>query len=100
MANQLQTPRPQWFKEYSFKADYKVADLSPYSLDALLVDFAKDRNLLTAYWQRVFKQGDPTLAGGCDNDCLVNELCYIVQTELAAPSPRCDSLLGIFHSYN
>ena len=96
----MQTPRPQWFKEYSFKADYQLADLSPYSLDALMNTFAQNRDLLTTYWQRAYKYGDPSLAQGCDNDCLRYELCHVVRTEFGAPSPRCDALLTQFNSLN
>ena len=100
MANQLLTTRPQWFKEYSFRADYQLSDLSPASLDALTTEFANNPVKLYTYWQRVFKMGDPTLKAGCDNDCLLAELCRVVRTEFGAPSPRCDLLTRIFHSVN
>ena len=97
LANQLVNTRPQWFKEYSFREDYQLSDLSPASLDGLTTTFANNRDKLYTYWQRVFKMGDPTLKAGCDNECLLDELCRIVRTEFGAPSPRCDTLTEIFH---
>lgn len=39
--------------------------------------------------------GDTSLARGCDNNCLANQLCQVVQN-IHNNSPRCVELQNIF----
>lgn len=45
-ANLTPDQNPRWFKEYSFKEEYGLKDLSPKSIDGLVKRFATDRELL------------------------------------------------------
>lgn len=80
---------PRWFKEYSFKQEYNVPNLSPASLDQLTKNFVRDDQLLLKYWRNYVKMGDPHLEQGCDQGCLFNTYCRIVTTEYFDKS-KCD----------
>lgn len=72
---------PVWFKEYSFAEFYGLKDLSPASLDGLLVKFAENPDLLREYWVFKKKQGDPEMQRGCDDECLMQHLCEAATTQ-------------------
>lgn len=82
---------------YSFKEEYGLDDLSPSSLDKLVTRFAKDKDLLTKYWQYRYKLADPTLEKGCDKACLLDNLCTIV-TNQVFDNRKCDELKKIFNN--
>lgn len=92
----LPNSKPHWQKMYSFKEEYGLDDLSPRSLDQLVTRFAKDKNLLTKYWQYRFKLADPTVEKGCDKKCLLNNLCTIV-TNQVFDNRKCNELKKIFN---
>lgn len=89
---------PEWFHEYSFRKAYGTVDLSPAALDALTTRMSRDPALLRVYWQNKVKQGDPSLAIGCDNECLAGELCALVTTwaEPGLANGRCAELSKAF----
>lgn len=96
-ANEKPSKEPVWYKEYSFKNEYDVQNLSPIALDGLLSEFATDLKKLQTYWQYNVKQSDAFLELGCDNDCLLRELCKIVTTEYRAENKRCEQLMEQFY---
>lgn len=69
--------------------------MSPASLDDLVQDFAEDPAKLLNYWEHKVKQGDTSLAVGCDEECLSHHLCEIVTTEFGN-NPRCDQLMDVW----
>lgn len=73
-----------------------MKNLSPVSLDRLLSEFALDPKKLQTYWQYNVKQSDIFLAIGCDDACLLRELCKIVTTEYRAKNKRCEQLIEQF----
>lgn len=97
-ANLNASSSPNWFRQYTFSEAYNVTDLSPASLDELMTSFASDPELLTLYWMQYVKMGDPSLADGCENECLSKLLGEIVTTEFGSDNPRRDELLELFWS--
>ncbi|XP_058823032.1 sphingomyelin phosphodiesterase-like [Topomyia yanbarensis] len=91
-ANQHPTRKPNWFKEYTFKANYGLNDLSPNSLDGLVHKLANSESDLLQYWQLKQKSADPLLTEGCDQNCLRSALCAIVRTEYGDDA-ACERLL-------
>ncbi|XP_058823057.1 sphingomyelin phosphodiesterase 1-like [Topomyia yanbarensis] len=92
-ANQHPDRNPLWTKEYSFKEQFNLADLSPVSLDGLLQKFAHTEAELLQFWKLKQKQADPMLASGCDRVCLRETLCTIVRTEYGDDA-ACSRLLA------
>lgn len=97
-ANLNREQKPNWFKEYTFSEAYKVKNLSPDSLDRMLTAFAMDHSLLELFWQHKGKMGDPHLRIGCDDNCLLNELCAITRqfSDLEAANLKCNQLTEVF----
>lgn len=87
--------RPRWFKEYSFRDEFGIKDLSPKSVDDLFERFARDPELLRKYHD--FKKGrsDPGLETPCDHACLKNDLCNLAVTTFKNQK-RCKELLAIY----
>jgi hypothetical protein len=88
---------PRWFKQYSFKEDFGLKDLSPASLDQLVHSMVRDRKRLHQFWTYKVKGGDPTLEKGCDEDCEMSTLCEIVITEFSNQK-KCDELVNILNT--
>lgn len=80
---------PQWFKLYSFKEQFKLQNLSLFSLDDLLHRFAGDSNFLLQYWKLKMKHGDPIMHLGCDKKCQTQTICDIVVNEIG-DNKKCD----------
>lgn len=97
-ANERPAANPEWFREYAFREAFDVADLAPATLDALLTRLSGDAALLQRYWQYKVKLGDPSLARGCDNECLADELCALASTQATpdARNARCQQLMSAF----
>lgn len=93
-ANQNPGRRPIWELLYDFGVDFSLQNLSPAALDTLVNRFATNNAELTRYWQNKVKRGDPSLAAGCDNACLLNHLCEIV-TNQYGDNRRCNALRQI-----
>lgn len=91
-ANQNSMAAPQWFRHYSFKENFKIPDLSPSSLDNLLTTMITSRKIAWQYFQYKYKDGDPSLKTGCQDDCLRNHVCVIAINE-AGDDRKCKELL-------
>jgi len=81
-ANRDSTKNPQWFKQYSFKENFKIPDLMPSSLDKLLLSMTTVRSVARQYFQYKIKDGDPFLKTGCQDDCLRDHVCEISINEI------------------
>lgn len=90
-ANATPEKSPTWFLEYDFKKAFGIDDLSPAALDGLLEKFTQQPELLKKYWEFKYKLGTPTLAKGCDNNCLAKELCEAATTQ-PRDLKRCEEL--------
>jgi sphingomyelin phosphodiesterase len=88
---------PRWFKQYSFKEDFGLQDLTPASVDQLVYSMAKNKNRLNQFWTYKVKGGDPSLAQGCDKDCQKTTLCEIVVTDFA-DRRKCEELVSILNT--
>lgn len=95
MANINGNQRPSWFREYTFKEQYGIANLSPASLDGLLEQMSREPSKINTYWALSHKLSDAQLPGGCDNNCLAQMLCRAAITE-HGENTRCNSLLSTF----
>ncbi|KAF4518614.1 hypothetical protein B566_EDAN009863 [Ephemera danica] len=71
---------PNWQLLYSFNAVYNVSTQLPDELDALVHRMANDTALQEQYWRYYVKEGDTSLAKGCDTKCLEDLVCEIVVT--------------------
>lgn len=98
LANERPDQQPDWFAEYSFRQAYGVGDLSPATLDTLLTRMSGDAGLMQQYWRYKVKQGDPSLALGCDNECLAEELCSLAST-MAMPDAKNDRCQGLVKAF-
>ncbi|XP_053681968.1 sphingomyelin phosphodiesterase-like [Sabethes cyaneus] len=96
-ANQFPDRRPEWFKLYSFADAFGMHNLSPAEADTMLkrLGTPAGRSELRQYWEFKVKMGDPSLAAGCNDDCLLNHLCQVVVTELG-DDVKCDELRDTF----
>nr|CAD7195606.1 unnamed protein product [Timema douglasi] len=90
-ANSKPDQDPDWFKLYSFRDEYGVANLLPAQLDSLAHRMAANHTLLQEYYRFYVKNGDPSLARGCDDACLKEKLCEIVTVESGDLS-KCEQL--------
>lgn len=99
-ANRNRDQDPFWFREYTFTEAYEIEDLSAATLDNMLTSFATNHDLLKLYWQHKYKMGDPSLANGCNNQCLVGHLCGITRqfSSPGAEDQRCEELTELFWS--
>lgn len=97
-ANLNRNSRPVWYQEYTFSNAYEISTLSPAALDVMLTSFATNHDLLRLYWQHSVKMGDPSLKNGCDNKCLLSNICGITQqlSTIGAKDARCDELTELF----
>lgn len=57
--------------------------------------FASDKKLLKQYWEYKIKQADPQLKEGCNEECLLDELCDIVNIE-HGDTTKCDELSSVY----
>lgn len=96
-ANLTPNQSPSWFKEYDFKTEHGVTNLSPASLSALADTLARNPAKMHRYWQLKFKMGDTTLDMGCDDECMGAHLCEMVTSEWGN-SPRCTELLSVMNA--
>lgn len=94
-ANRTPQQAPRWFKQYSFREAFGLSDLSPASLDRLVFDLSRNRNLLRRYWEFKVKAGDPYMQAGCNDECLRNHVCAIVVNE-HDDMRRCNQVLAVF----
>nr|CAD7441276.1 unnamed protein product [Timema bartmani] len=90
-ANSKPEQNPDWFKLYSFRDEYRVANLLPAQLDSLAHRMAANHTLLQEYYRFYVKNADPSLAKGCDDACLKERLCEIVTVESGDLS-KCEQL--------
>ena len=88
---------PKWTQMYSFKNAFNLTDLSPASMDQLVKRMSTDKVLLKKYWEFKVKKGDPFLAQGCDDKCLLNHLCTVVTTEFG-DDKNCQELTRNFYN--
>lgn len=93
-ANRTPAQNPRWFQQYSFRQAFG-GDLSPASLDRLVFDMSRNRNILRRYWEYKVKSGDPLMQQGCDNTCLRSQVCSIVVNE-HDDNRRCNQVLAVF----
>ena len=94
-ANLTPESKPKWVQSYSFKEAFNLDDLSPASMDSLVHRLAANKTELQKYWEFKVKSGDPFLEEGCDDECLLNNLCEIVTTE-TGDDEKCQQLGAIF----
>lgn len=86
---------PRWFRQYAFAEAFGMQNLSPASLNTLVFDMSRNRNILRRYWEFKVKQADPYIQEGCDDDCLRSAVCSIVTNEHDEPR-RCNQVLAVF----
>lgn len=98
-ANAIPANRPRWFRLLAFTEFYGLPNLSPASLHTLTERFARSRALLHQFWVFKVKQSRPRIDGGCNDDCLRDQLCTIVRNEFE-DARRCNQLLAMFNSSN
>ncbi|XP_055629840.1 sphingomyelin phosphodiesterase-like [Toxorhynchites rutilus septentrionalis] len=96
-ANRFPDRRPEWYKLYSFAEEFKMHNLSPAQADKLVkrMGTPEGRDELRRYWEYKVKLGDPSLAAGCDEHCLLNHLCEVVVSEMG-DDVKCDELAATF----
>ncbi|XP_055587590.1 sphingomyelin phosphodiesterase-like [Uranotaenia lowii] len=97
-ANLYPERRPEWYKMYSLTEDFGISNGSPAEVDRALKNLAhpSSRGQLLRYWQYKIKFGEPLLAQGCDDECLLGHLCQIVVSE-TDDGTKCDELREIFY---
>lgn len=98
-ANVTPGNRPRWFKLVSFAQFFGLPNLSPASLHVFVDRLARSRSLLHQYWLFKVKESKPRIEGGCNDDCLRNQLCDIVRNEFD-DDRRCNALVAIFNANN
>ncbi|XP_053699314.1 sphingomyelin phosphodiesterase-like [Sabethes cyaneus] len=96
-ANHFQDRRPEWIRLYSFAEEFQMHNLSPAEADTMVkrLGTPAGRTELHRYWQFTVKMGDPELERGCDDNCLLNNLCDIVRVE-RGDDLKCDELRETF----
>ncbi|KAB0799318.1 hypothetical protein PPYR_04006 [Photinus pyralis] len=77
-ANMDPQTRPQWKKLYSFKESYGVTDISPKEVANLVERMTKDPELTQSYFRFKTRDADPFRAIGCDSECELKNICYMV----------------------
>jgi sphingomyelin phosphodiesterase len=93
-ANRTPSQSPRWFRQYGFREAFG-GDLSPASLDRLVFDMSRNRNILRRYWEYKVKAADPQMQQGCDDACLRSQVCSIVVNE-HDDNRRCNQVLAVF----
>ncbi|GAB0097653.1 Sphingomyelin phosphodiesterase [Sergentomyia squamirostris] len=90
---------PSWFRAYDFETEYGINNMSPATLNQLVENFARTPQRLRRYWELTSSMGDTSLANGCDNTCLSNQLTQIARN-IHGNCPRCEQLHLIFWATN
>ncbi|XP_060523753.1 sphingomyelin phosphodiesterase-like isoform X2 [Cylas formicarius] len=60
---------PRWRKLYSTREAYGLPALSPAYFDALARKMSENDALFDKYWRFYVREGDVSIAQGCDRDC-------------------------------
>jgi len=94
-ANRTPGQSPRWFRQYSFRDSFGLSNFSMASLDQLVFNLSRNRNLLRRYWEYKVKGADPRIAAGCNDACLRSQVCSIVVNELG-DNRRCNAVLAVF----
>ncbi|XP_063244222.1 sphingomyelin phosphodiesterase-like [Bacillus rossius redtenbacheri] len=94
-ANLHRNSTPEWYRQYSFREAYGVKSLIPSEVETVVNRMAKDHSLLQKYNSFYYKDGDPSLAAGCDEACLRKKLCDIATTD-SSNSTHCRLLEAEF----
>ncbi|KAK4018537.1 hypothetical protein OUZ56_000587 [Daphnia magna] len=79
---------PVWFELYHAKKEYDLADLSPDSMHKFFQRMLVDDVLFQKYFKNYYRGADKKMAQGCDDDCRIGLLCFIVTTDIGDRS-RC-----------
>ncbi|KAG8237410.1 hypothetical protein J437_LFUL016226 [Ladona fulva] len=81
--------KPNWYQLYSARRDLGLPSLSPHNLYQLALSMVEDDELFTRYYGYYVKNGDTSLAKGCDAECKQNILCGLVTMDYGDQS-HCD----------
>ncbi|CAH0560165.1 unnamed protein product [Brassicogethes aeneus] len=84
---------PNWYKLYSFKHAYNLADLKPKTVGNLLYTMAKNHTLLEQFNNFRFRNSDNKQM--CDQKCQRDVLC-VVSVTLYGNNDKCNELQNIF----
>uniref|UniRef100_A0A1A9WB54 Sphingomyelin phosphodiesterase n=1 Tax=Glossina brevipalpis TaxID=37001 RepID=A0A1A9WB54_9MUSC len=91
--NGLKSPR--WFSEYHFSEF--TDDLSPSGIDKWLNQMAENPDILQKFWSYKVTLADPNLSTGCNNKCLLNNICQLA-VSANNRKERCEELQSILES--
>ncbi|XP_049773538.1 sphingomyelin phosphodiesterase-like isoform X5 [Schistocerca cancellata] len=90
-ANLEPNTEPNWYKLYSFREAYGVDSMNLTELDKLVHRMAETPEIIQQYYRYSVKEGDPSLASGCDANCQKSQLCSIVTTYFR-DTTKCEEL--------
>ncbi|XP_049773535.1 sphingomyelin phosphodiesterase-like isoform X2 [Schistocerca cancellata] len=90
-ANLDPNTEPNWYKLYSFREAYGVESMNLTELDKLVHRMAETPEIIQQYYGYSVKEGDPSLASGCDANCQRSQLCTIV-TSYFRDTTKCDEI--------
>ncbi|KAF5302364.1 hypothetical protein FQA39_LY10403 [Lamprigera yunnana] len=95
-----QTP-PQWHKLYSFKNSYDINDtlITPNGVARLVESMALNPStvLIQKYFEHKYRKADTVIAMGCDSECEIENLCYMV-TYLDGNNIQCEAITKKYDS--
>lgn len=66
---------------YSFKDAYGLSGAAPQDVRQLAIKMSTDRSVIEQYFRFSSRYADTTLAWGCDDQCLSDMLCNMLQSE-------------------
>lgn len=80
-ANLYPDRTPRWKLLYSMKEAYQFDALTPRNFDSLARRLVSNDSLLYQYWRYYVRDGDASLAEGCDQECKIGLITDITRTE-------------------
>ncbi|XP_025831872.1 sphingomyelin phosphodiesterase-like [Agrilus planipennis] len=91
--------KPRWYQLYSFKDAYNLDEMNLDTVASLVERMAGNSSLAQLYYRNKYKNSDPFIEQGCDNECISDNLCEIV-TSLYTDDTQCNVLESIMeYSY-
>lgn len=94
LANSQPKEPLKWFKIYSFKDHYNLSSLSPKSIDDLVINMAKNKEMLRDFIRFSYRLGNGSLKK-CDADCEKAALCRII-TMVPSYKAKCEQIKNIY----
>ncbi|KAB0799319.1 hypothetical protein PPYR_07199 [Photinus pyralis] len=88
---------PQWKKLYSFKESFGLSSVTPNDVAKLVERMTKDPKLTESYFRFQSREADSSLALGCDSDCEIENICYMV-TFVHGKNFQCQTFTDMYNS--